>query len=102
MSTFIKSDQSAPNLLRASPISRSGFVHPDQRVITGLTCSPLKDTYGKSHQAMYWSLPLCYYQGLFLNTASPKEVFLRERKGSFNSLNIKLFKIPPKHPKKVR
>ena len=38
MSTFIKSDQSAPNLLRASPISRSGFVHPDQRVITGLTC----------------------------------------------------------------
>ena len=39
MSTFIKSDQSAPNLLRTSPISRSGFVHPDQRVITGLTCS---------------------------------------------------------------
>ena len=39
MSTFIKSDQSAPNLLRASPISRSGFVHPDQRVITGLTCT---------------------------------------------------------------
>ena len=38
MSTFIKSDQSAPNLLRASPISRSGFVHPNQRVITGLTC----------------------------------------------------------------
>ena len=38
MSTFIKSDQSAPNLLRASPISRSGFVHPDKRVITGLTC----------------------------------------------------------------
>ena len=39
MSTFIKSDQSAPNLLRDSPISRSGFVHPDQRVITGLTCT---------------------------------------------------------------
>ena len=38
MSTFIKSDQSAPNLLHALPISRSGFVHPDQRVITGLTC----------------------------------------------------------------
>ena len=38
MSTFIKSDQSAPNLLHASPISQSGFVHPDQRVITGLTC----------------------------------------------------------------
>ena len=39
MSTFIKSDQSALNLLRALPISRSGFVHPDQRVITGLTCN---------------------------------------------------------------
>ena len=37
MSTFIKSDQSAPKLQRTSPISRSGFVHPDQRVITGLT-----------------------------------------------------------------
>ena len=39
MSTFIESDQSAPNLLHASPISRSGFVHPDQRVIKGLTCT---------------------------------------------------------------
>ena len=43
MSTFIKSGQSAPNLLRASPISRSGFVHPDQRVITGLTCIDFQD-----------------------------------------------------------
>ena len=43
MSTFIESDQSAPNFLRASPISRSGFVHPDQRVITGLTCICFSD-----------------------------------------------------------
>ena len=61
MSTFIKSDQSAPNLLRTSPISRSGFVHPDQRVITGLTCTflPYFGFYAFISQNIRWDCKLC-------------------------------------------